>query len=174
MSVRSSVRSTLLPLFALFTVFVLSAAVNAQKGPQATNGAPLKGVDVKLGRPPGGSPAARTTTDVEGNFTFPVVPAGEYILTLEMKKDAPNAQAERNSSAQNGSLKFCYITLKLPGGEKIERGYDFTENKAFDPATDPSKQSTAKTKLETFVVHSDGVNPLNGTIVKSKSNISNN
>src|ERR1051325_1965303 len=151
MYARSAVRSTLLTFFALSAVFVLSAQVNAQKGPQATNGAPLKGVDVKLGKSPGGSPAARTTTDGEGNFTFPVVPKGEYILTLEIKKDTSGAQAERNSSAQNGPLKFCYITLKLPGGEKIERGYDFTENKAFDPAADPSKQSTAKTKLETFV-----------------------
>lgn len=171
---RNIVRPFALSSFALAVVFLLSAFAAAQKGPQSTAGAPLKGVDVKLGKNPGGSAAARTTTDAEGNFTFPVVPAGEYVLTLEMKRDAPNARAERSSSAQGDEVKFCHITLKLPGGEKLEKGFDLTQNKAFDPAVDTTKQSAPKAKLETFVVRSDGATPLNGTIVKSKSNITNN
>lgn len=90
---RSIVHSLILPVFALTAVFLFSAVVNTQKGPQGTTGAPLKGVDVKLGKNPGGSPAARTTTDEEGNFAFPVVPAGEYILTLELKKDTPDVKS---------------------------------------------------------------------------------
>lgn len=43
-------------------------------------GAPLKGCDIKLGKNPGGSPAARTTTDDEGKFTFENLPAGKYDL----------------------------------------------------------------------------------------------
>jgi hypothetical protein len=170
---RDNARSFALPFFALLALCLSSAVADAQKGPQSTTGAPLKGVDVKLGKNPGGSPAARTTTDADGNFTFPVVPAGEYILTVEIKKDAA-AQAERSSSAQADAPKFCYITLKTPAGEKVERAYDLAENKAFDPSLDTSKQSASKAKLETFVVHSDGTTPLNGTIVKSKSNITNN
>ena len=175
MSKRSIVHAHILPVFALTTVFLFSAVVSAQKGPQGTTGAPLKGVDVKLGKHPGGSPAARVTTDGDGNFAFPVVPAGEYILTLEHEKDTPDAQAARSSSTSTDAKdKFCHITLKLPGGEKVEKGYDLTQNKAFDPATDPTKQSRSKTKFEPFVVRSDGANPLNGTVVRSKSNISNN
>jgi hypothetical protein len=34
------------------TLFLLSAVVTAQKGPNAVSGAPLKGVDVKLGKVP--------------------------------------------------------------------------------------------------------------------------
>ena len=175
MSKRSIVHSLILPVFALTTVFLFSAVVNAQKGPQGTTGAPLKGVDVKLGKNPGGSPAARTTTDGEGHFAFPVVPAGEYILTLELKKDPKDARAARSSSTStNAKDKFCNITLKLPGGEEVEKGYDLTQNKAFDPTVNPTKQSTSKTKFEPFIVRSDGATPLNGTIVRSKSNISNN
>ena len=131
----------------------------------------FKGVDIKLGKNPGGSPAARTTTDADGNFTFPVVPAGEYVLTLEIKKEKSNGGL---IDASDPAFRYCRITVNLPGSEKVEKGYDLTQNKAFDPASDPTKQASSKTKFETFVVRSDGVTPLNGTIVKSKSNISNN
>ncbi len=47
-------------------------------------GAPLKGVDVKLGKNPGGSPAARTTTDTTGNFTFTNVPLGSYKIYIDI------------------------------------------------------------------------------------------
>lgn len=47
-------------------------------------GAPLKGVDVKLGKNPGGSPAARTTTDNNGNFTFTGVPLGNYKIYVDI------------------------------------------------------------------------------------------
>jgi hypothetical protein len=45
-------------------------------------GAPLKGVDVKLGRNPGGMIAARTTAG-DGSFDFGVLPKGRYIITLD-------------------------------------------------------------------------------------------
>ncbi|MBD0370523.1 MAG: carboxypeptidase regulatory-like domain-containing protein [Pyrinomonadaceae bacterium] len=171
MSKRNTIRATILSTFALAMVCMLSSAADAQKGPQGTTGAPLKGVDVKLGRPPGGSPAARTTTDADGNFTFPVVPAGEYILTVELKKEKSK---DGLINASDPAFRYCYVTVNIAAGEKVERGYDLTQNKAFDASVNPAKQSTSKTKFETFIVRSDGITPLNGTIVKSKSNITNN
>jgi hypothetical protein len=171
MSKRNIVHELIFSTLILLMLSLCSTVANAQKGPQATDGAPLKGVDVKLGKNPGGGAAARTTTDGDGNFTFPVVPAGEYILTLELKKEKSR---DGLINANDPVFRYCYITVHIAGGEKVEKGYDLTQNKAFDPVIDPAKQSTSKIKFETFIVRSDGVTPLNGTIVKSKSNITNN
>lgn len=171
MSKRNPARMFILSSLALLMLFLFSTIANAQKGHQAAQGAPLKGVDVKLGKNPGGGAAARTTTDEDGNFTFAVVPAGEYILTVELKK---KKSKDGLIDANDPVFGYCYITVNLPGGEKVIKGYDLKQNKAFDPAIDPAKESTSKIKFETFIVRSDGAMPLKGTIVKSKSNISNN
>jgi len=47
----------------------------------ANAGAPLKGVDVKLGKNPGGNVAARTT-DENGHVDFGILPQGSYTLTV--------------------------------------------------------------------------------------------
>jgi Carboxypeptidase regulatory-like domain len=61
-------------------------------------GAPLKGVDVKLGKNPGGGAAARTT-NAEGKIDFGVLPAGSYYLIVSAPKGAdvskePDAQID--------------------------------------------------------------------------------
>jgi len=151
-------------LSSALTISCFASVGRPQKGPQGTTGAPLKGVDVKLGKNPGGKPAARTATDGDGNFSFQVVPAGEYVLTVEVPQQ----------NTTDRQLKYCYIGLKDVSGRKTLKGYDFEQKKAFDASIDPNKQTTSKIKFEEFVVHSDGTHPVNGTIVKSKSNISNN
>ncbi len=50
----------------------------------APMGAPLKGVDVKLGKNPGGQPAARTTTDNNGNYVFDSVAVGDYKIYVDI------------------------------------------------------------------------------------------
>ena len=47
-------------------------------------GAPLKGIDVKLGRNPGGGCAARTTTDSVGAYTFTNVDNGGYSVYVDI------------------------------------------------------------------------------------------
>jgi sugar lactone lactonase YvrE len=53
-------------------------------------GAPLKGIDVKLGKNPGGGCAARTTTDANGNYSFNNLPLQGYNIYV----DIPNYSME--------------------------------------------------------------------------------
>jgi Prealbumin-like fold domain len=62
-------------------------------------GAPLKGVDVKLGKNPGGSPAARMMTDANGTAHFGVLPAGEYVITVDLPVRPGNAAARATPQA---------------------------------------------------------------------------
>lgn len=117
----------------------------------AFGGAPLKGVDVKLGKNPGGGAQARATTDEHGAFTFGVLPRGSYWLSFEMKSGTPPV-AEVQVDGQKAEWN-------LRTGRRIASGTGAAA-KAGD---------TAK-----LVVTSDGSHPVQGTIVKSKSNISNN
>src|SRR5258708_1694313 len=57
---------------------------------QALAGAPLKGVDVKLGKNPGGSPAARVT-DASGQAEFGVRSGGGYRVRVALPPGSPGA-----------------------------------------------------------------------------------
>jgi len=158
---RNTLQASILSGLALTMLCLCSSVANAQKGP-----VPIKGIDVKLGQNSGGTSAARTSTDENGNFTFPVLPKGEYTLTLSRPEEARKITDWVKNSYDK--LASCYITLNLPEGKKVEMGYDLVQNKAFDPAIDPNKQSTSKARRllpATFV--SNGVTPLNGKIIAS-------
>src|SRR5713226_8340666 len=152
----------------------------SQKGPEAVAGAPLKGVDVKLGKNPGGSPAARATTDSEGKFKLGVVPAGSYILTLDFPEESKLNQGsgtvstkEKGPSAVN--VKLALITVDGEVGGRMVRGWDPKNKRSVDLITKSTAKAAAAEKI---ILESDGHNPLTGicetAIVKSKSNITNN
>jgi hypothetical protein len=52
--------------------------------PNSVFGAPLKGIDIKLGKNPGGSAAARTSTDSAGNYSFHNVPVDKYKIYVDI------------------------------------------------------------------------------------------
>ena len=81
-------------------------------------GAPLKGIDVKLGKNPGGGCAARTT-DAGGKADFGVWPKGNY--TLEFAPAATNgAPASTARTGSQASLKLHVVITGAAAG-KVER-----------------------------------------------------
>ena len=92
----------------------------------ALAGSPLKGIDVKLGKNPGGGCANRTT-DGNGKANFGVWPKGDYTVSVEPAAvSGPSAQGTsraENSSAQRASLASSkmHLTITGPSGGKIER-----------------------------------------------------
>lgn len=119
-------------------------------------GAPLKGVDVKLGKNPGGSPAARTT-NAEGKIDFGVLPAGSYYIVVGDGKD----------------LHEQYVELEIRGPKEgtLKKRWNFAQKKAF--GLDPVVREAG---TDTIVFTSDGKHPIEiaATTVRSKSNIRNN
>ncbi|MGA2217864.1 MAG: hypothetical protein ABSG51_07250 [Terracidiphilus sp.] len=93
----------------------------------ALAGAPLKGIDVKLGKNPGGGCAARTT-DNSGKANFGVWPKGNYTLSFApaaSPKSSGHAseRAETALPAAPVSAKM-HVVIQGAAGGKIEREID--------------------------------------------------
>jgi len=92
----------------------------------ALAGAPLKGIDVKLGKNPGGGCAARTT-DGSGKANFGVWPKGNYTLSLtEAATPEPSVKSTARTQAapsKPSTLPPPKMHLSIMGtaGGKIER-----------------------------------------------------
>ncbi|MEA2339074.1 MAG: hypothetical protein QOE82_3081 [Thermoanaerobaculia bacterium] len=135
----------------VFAMLVSLAAVSAWAG------APLKGVDVKLGKNPGGSPAARTT-NAEGTIDVGVLPAGSYFVVVETPKSAHDEDAQ--------------IEIKGASEGTVKKRWNFAQKKAF--GVDATAREAGVDKI---VFTSDGKHPIEiaaTTVVRSKSNIANN
>ena len=162
---RNTVHTSLLSAFAMLCLF--SGVITAQKGNQSTTGAPLKSVDVKLGKNPGGSPAARTT-DSNGKINWGVLAKGPYYLIVA----GPTKQNAANSNASaNDDIYVVEITGAVGG--PIKRGWDPKKKQAFTLPTSAQSKVAPEYK-DTITFDSDGSTPCKTTIVNSKSNISNN
>lgn len=167
------------------------ARVRAQAGEGVRQaGAPLKGVEVKLAKYAGAQSApgpvvASATSDENGKFKLPVVPAGKYVLVLELPKDSKDAAGARQAGTGldgkidglNTQLNTrAFVTLNLPGNKKVEKGYDFAKRQTFDPLfVDKGDPSAARLKgqLADLLYESDGVTPCEGAINTTRSNLKN-
>ena len=100
------------------TRFVAVAAACLFLAQTVFAGAPLKGIDVKLGKNPGGGCAARTT-DAGGKADFGVWPKGNY--TLDFASAATNgAAAPTAKTAPQAALKL-HVVISGAAAGKMER-----------------------------------------------------
>jgi hypothetical protein len=99
------------------TRFVAAAAACLFLAQTVFAGAPLKGIDVKLGKNPGGGCAARTT-DAGGKADFGVWPKGNY--TLEFAPAVNGAPTPPAKSAPQAALKL-HVVISGAAAGKMER-----------------------------------------------------
>ena len=114
---RIATRSFLLAAAAIFSARLAFA------------GAPLKGIDVKLGKNPGGGCASRTT-DAAGNADFGVWPKGNYTLSFVPEASPigsiPISTRSQSPAAKPQSLPAPKLHVVITGATsgKVERDID--------------------------------------------------
>jgi hypothetical protein len=121
LSISNRIALKSLPVAAMATFIFLAQFAFA--------GAPLKGIDVKLGKNPGGGCAARTT-DAGGKADFGVWPKGNYTLefapassSLAAVPATDRTQAPATKPGATSSTKFHVVITGATGG-KVERDFD--------------------------------------------------
>src|SRR5580658_6696665 len=98
-----------LPVVAVATLILLAQFAFA--------GAPLKGIDVKLGKNPGGGCAARTT-DASGTADFGVWPKGNYTLEFSpAAANGPAGQANDRSLVMPALMRARVVISGATGGK---------------------------------------------------------
>lgn len=118
-----------------------AAAAFAFISSAAFAGAPLKGVDVKLGRNPGGGLVSRVT-DAKGGFDFGVLPKGSYRLTVVLPTAGTLASATAIAMTVYSSAKTPTSSVLGPSGS--------------------ARKSGAVVQADFMIVASDGVHPIRG------------
>jgi hypothetical protein len=144
-----------LSMLAVTACFSLSAAG------VAIAGAPLKGVDVKLGRNPGGGASARTT-DAGGKLDLGVLPKGSYyLIVVEPKTETAGAtsSAAKSGGAAVPDTKAGTIAISGAVGGPVSWDWSFGNGRA---AYRTASGAAAKLSLsqEKIVFESDGVHPI--------------
>ena len=113
----------------------------------AIAGAPLKGVDVKLGKRPGGQMASRTT-DRGGNFDFGVLPKGNYRIALAFP------QGKHGSAAD---AVMMTLAIKGPVGGAVTKILKVG-------TTDDASTTRLASEASVADFASDGIRPITGNV----------
>lgn len=74
-----------------------------------TPGGPLKGIDVKLGRNPGGGIQARTVTNDDGFYVFDSLPVGGYKIYVDIPNLPMDSTREITIAASDSSVQNNYF-----------------------------------------------------------------
>jgi hypothetical protein len=102
----------------------------------AMPGDPIPGLDVKLGKNPGGQSLQNTTTNANGEFEFTNLKAGDYTLTIEQKilieDETPVTLGGNNTKAQDHNSSRSNKSSSVAGDNDNEEETDNAARKGWD------------------------------------------
>jgi hypothetical protein len=157
-------------LFTMTCLLFSASTVTAQtlQGAQMRPGGPIRGgIDVKLGKNPGGSAAARRTgvalisrTDENGNFDFGLLPKGEYVLVLSLP-DPGTSEKGVLVNTSRGNIRIARMSMAGAVGGKFDKDWSFEADAAMDIPS--SERLAGKTDSKAATVNGPG-KPVYGNI----------
>jgi hypothetical protein len=178
MSKRKTLLALVLSAFALAALTLFAEVITAQKGTNSVTGVPIRGIDVKLGKNPGGNAAARTLqTDSNGKIVVTGLTPGNYWMEI-----APLSTAQKAANAGGDGYNYMAVTIAGDSlvGQTMTRSLEVNKWQFVKPRANTAKTTTPDTytnriEFEIKPITGGGTPPpLNATVVKSKSNIYNN
>lgn len=141
----------------LYLIFSITAQAQTVHGTHIKPGVPIRGIDVKLGKNPGGQARLSSgkaagvlvrKTDDYGNFDFGVLPAGEYVMVLRFP--APGSGGKGAINPPGSNIKVARLTLIGAVGGELAKDWNFETNKASDvPATERLQNVIQSGRLDT-------------------------
>jgi hypothetical protein len=90
-----------------FAAAIITAVFLGLMAGSASAGDPLPGIDVKIGKNPGGAIVAKTTTNKAGKFVFDNLAAGQYVLSV----DAPQPQTRGLINTTRSNIRHGGISM---------------------------------------------------------------
>jgi hypothetical protein len=160
--------------FALLRSAIALATICLALASAAIAGAPLKGIDVKLGKNPGGGVAARATTDSNGNADFGPLPPGYYSVIVVVLPPKTKGATNKDKGPAVADVQAAVITIQGAKGDPKQLGWNFEKGEPVNLAPNSTAKATNQNIFESDGTTHIKVHFEEAAKVKSHSNQNNN